>query len=220
MRRLSLIILPTALLVLLVACTSKQTGQMVDALSKVPFVDRTEKEINDWFDNTTIIDDKPMTSGTAINGEPTILLINKGPGLTVKGISYSGVLCITQRNTLPGGQQAKYAARLGIKVLNNPNLFECGEIELVSCDGDPMAANVTFLDSRPLVVLEQKFRDSANNWLKNDIVKTLKSTTNKNGFADPANAQPRNPAKVRGHFYSVTEDKGPPPTRSIGFFAE
>ena len=101
-----------AVLVLLMACTSKQTGQMVDALAKVPFVDRTEKEINDWFDNKTIIDDKPMTSGTATNGEPTVLLINEGPGLTVKGTSYPGVLCITQRNTFENGQQITVKADL------------------------------------------------------------------------------------------------------------
>jgi hypothetical protein len=207
-----------ALMVLLVGCSSIPVGPLVNSLAKIPFVDRTEWEINNWFNNRPIIDDKPMTSGAAINGDPKVLLINQGPGLMVKGTSYPSTICITQRNTLPGGQIALYAARVGIEVLNNPNLFECGKIELGSCDGDPMEANVAF--GRPQSILEKAFRDAMNQWLQEDIVKTLKSTTNKEGFANPANAQPRDSAKVRGVLYNVTEDKGPPVVRSIGFIAE
>ena len=206
--------------VALVGCTPSEVGQVVGALAQIPFADRTEKEINDWFYNRTIVNDKPLTSGSAVNGDPRVLLIHGGPKLNVNGTAYPGVLCITQRNTLPGGQTVKYAALAGIKVLNNPNLFECGEMDLSSqsCDGDPMAVNVAFLGQRPLSMLEQAFRSAVNQWLKDDIVKTLKSSTNKEGLA--AAAQPRKPAKVRGHFYRVTEDKGPPIVRSIGFVAE
>lgn len=65
-----LIIVILMLAVVLPGCTEEQFVQVIDALAKMPFVDRTEKEINDWFDNTTVIDDKPWTSGTAVNGEP------------------------------------------------------------------------------------------------------------------------------------------------------
>lgn len=219
MRWLNLINVSALLCVALFGCTTKQVEQFVIALAKVPFVDRTEKEINDWFDNRTIIDDKPMTSGAAINGDPRVLLIHEGPKLNVNGTPYPGVICITQTNTLPGGQTVKYAALAGIKVLNNPNLFECGEMDLSekSCDGDPMAVNVAFHDKS---TLEKAFRNAVNQWLKDDIVKTLKSTTNKEGFANPAAAQPRLSAKAQGSLYNVLEDKGPPVVRTIAFFAQ
>lgn len=147
------------------------------------------------------------------------MLIHSGPELTVGGTHYPGVICITQSNVLPGGQIVKYAARVGIRVLNTPDLFECGEIDISeqSCDGDPMAVNVTFHDESEL---EMAFRTALDQWLQDDVVAALKSTTNKEGFADPGNAQPRNPAQVRGSFYNVTEDTGPPVVRTIGFFAE
>lgn len=220
MRRLRLLGVSALACSVLFGCTKQQAGQLAIALAKVPFVDRTEKEVNDWFDNRTIIDDKPMTSGTAVNGEPVVLLIHQGPGLKVKGTSYPGVICVTQTNTLPGPQTVKYAALAGIKVLNNPNLFEIGEMDLgaKSCDGDPMAVNVAF--DRSEVALDKVFRSALNQWLNDDIVKTLKSKTNKEGFANPATAQPRLPAKARGSLYNVVEDKGPPVVRTIAFLAQ
>jgi len=198
-------------------CTTKQVEQIAIGLAEVPFADRTEKEINDWFHNRTIVDDKPMTSGAAVNGDPKVLLMTAGP---VNGTHYPGVLCITQRNTLPGGPQVKYAGLAGIRVLDNPKLFECGEVEVSnqSCDGDPMAVNVTAFHSPAELV--QGFRTAVNQWLKDDVVKTLKSTTNKEGFSNPANADPRRAATTRGTLYRVHEDKGPPVVRTIGFFAD
>ena len=215
MRPLGVLCVSVMPLVVLAGCST----QGINALAKVPFVDRTEKEVNDWFLNRSIVDDKPFTSNTAINGDPKVLLVN-GPGLKVNGTKYPAVLCITQRNTIPG-QTLLYAAKVGIKTLNNPNLFECGQIDMgsQSCDGDPMAANQAFLGVRPLPNLEKAFRNHVNQWLKDDIVKTLKSTTNNDGLANSA-AQPRSPAKVRGSFYRFTHDKGPPVVRSIGFVAE
>ncbi len=217
MRWLGLIGLCVVLGAGLTGCT---VGQAVDVLAKVPFADRTEKEINDWFDNRTIVDDKSWTSNTAVNGDPKVLLIKEMNYITINGTKYPAALCITQSNTLIGGQPLKYAALVGIDVLNNTKLFECGKIDLstTSCDGDPMAVNVTSVHSNSS--LENAFRIAVNQWLTDDIVKTLKSTTNKEGFANPAGAQPRLPAKVRGVLYNVTEDKGPPKVRTIGFIAE
>lgn len=202
------------------ACTPKIVQGVVGTLALVPFADRTEKEINEWFQDSPIIDDKPFTSGTAVNGDPKVILINKGPLLSIGGTNYPGAICIAQVNGLPGGQSLKYAALAGVTVLNNTTFFEVGKMALgtQSCDGDPMAVNVAaFHDQQEL---ETKFRAALNNWLQDDIAKTLKSTTNKEGLANPASAQPRSPATVRGHLYGVTEDPGPPVVRSIGFVAE
>jgi hypothetical protein len=218
MRRLKIIVLFITLGVVLPGCTQKLVEDVIVAFATVPFVDRTEKEVNDWFDNRTIIDDKPMTSGTAINGEPVVLFIYGGPNLQVNETSYPGTLCITQINTLPDAVKVKYSALVGIKVLNNPNLFECGEIEIsqTSCDGDPMAVNVAF--GRSKAILQKAFRDAVNEWLIDDIVKQLKSSNNKEGFANPSTAQPRLPAKTKGTMYNIYKNKKG--TRIIGFFAQ
>ena len=203
-----------ALLIIITGCSSKAVDDFLSALAMVPFVDRTEKEINDWFDNQTIVDDKPI-SPAAINGEPSVLLVHEGPDVTVNGTSYPGVLCVTQFNAM-GNQKLKYAARVGIEVLDNPNLFGAGQVQLGSCDGGPQKANVTAGHSDP--ELKSAFRDAVAEWLKQDIVATLKSNTNKEGFANPANVAPRNPATTRGTFYNVYEATAPS-VRVIGFFA-
>ena len=126
--------------VLPIGCGPEETGQVVGALAAIPFVDRTEKEINNWFNNTTIVDDKKIVSA-AVNGEPTILLLTGSTDREINGIIHPAVLCVTQYNTIEG-QNLKYAARVAIEVLNHQGLFGCGPIELASCDGNPMAANV------------------------------------------------------------------------------
>ncbi len=207
-----------ALVVLAAGCSANQVGQWTLALATVPFVDRTEKEINDWFDNRTIVNDQAKVPG-AMNGEPSILFINKGADLIVNGTAYPGVLCITQFNTLPGqSQKLKYAARVGIEVLNNPNLFQCGQVQLGSCDGGPMAANVGSLQTKS--ELRAAFRQAVNQWLTDDVVAVLKSTTNTEGFADPSNATPRAPAKTKGSLYNMHETSAAPIVRVIGFFAQ
>jgi hypothetical protein len=200
-------------------CTRQQEFLAVNALVRVPFVDRTEKEINDWFDNRTIIDDQKIISA-AVNGEPKVLLIVDGPKLVVNGTNYPATICITQTNTFPGNQPAKYTALVGIKVLrDHADLFECGEIDVSeqSCDGNTMAVNVVTFHSKS--ELKNAFRNAVDEWLDGDIVKTLKSSTNKEGFADPATTLTRDPAKSHGALYNATEDKGPPVVRTIGFLA-
>lgn len=215
MKPLQCIGVSVLLCIALMGCSTEDVGKMVGALAKVPFVDRTEKEINDWLDNTTIIDDKPMTRNTAINGEPVVTIIHKGPKLTVNGTPYPGTLCITQTNQLPGGQSVKYAALAGIEVLNTPKLFQCGKVEIstTSCDGDPMAVNVAFGYSK--ATLEKAFRDAVDKWLQDDIVAMLKSSNNTDG--NPASLPPRLPATTKGTMYNAFDSKG---TRTMGFFAQ
>jgi len=224
MRWLGFISASLALLGLFTGCSAEQTGKVVDAMTKSPYVDRAEKEIYDWFDeqNLVIIDDTKMGVAGVINGKPTVLLLNSH---VVNGTPHQNVLCITQHNALPSTPlPAKYAALVVIKVLSNPNLFEAGEIEPVSCNPNDspelryMTANVAF--GRSLSVIEQAFRDAVNEWLQKDIVATLKSTSNIDGLEGLSNPLPRNQAQNRGIKYAVIEDTGLPIVRSISFVAE
>lgn len=206
------------ILFFLVGCSPKQTVPVIEALAEIPFVDRSETEVNDWFKGRTIIDDKPYSSGFAINGSPEVSLVTGYR--VIEGVGYAGWLCVTQTNTLPGGQSAKYGAMIGIDVLNNTTLFECGDVEIsqVSCDGDPTPINITSF--RDKAELQSAFEKAITTWLQNDIVTTLKSTHNTDGFANAADAKPRAPAKTRGVKYAISASTTMPVKRTIGFIAE
>jgi hypothetical protein len=51
---------------------------MVLFMTKLPFVDRTEKEVNEWFDNTIIVD--------AVSFSPSIRIL--------KSFSYRKARCL------------------------------------------------------------------------------------------------------------------------------
>lgn len=226
MRRLGFISASVALLGLLVGCSPTQVEEFVDALTKIPYVDRTEKEVNDWFDNRVIIDDTKVGILQVTNGEPKVLLLDPNSSHEVNGISYPNVLCVTQENTDSNGVKFKYAAHVVIKVLDTPKLFEAGKMELakgaLSCDKD-VYSNMTIEALRPgngWKEVEKAFRDAVNQWLQEDIVATLKSDKNTDRLEGFANPEPRNQAKYRGVKYAVIEDKGPPVVWSISFIAE
>jgi hypothetical protein len=124
---------------------------------------------------------------------------------------YPGTLCITQTNIHPG-QSLKYSALIGIDVLPNTNMFRAAKIAVTPCDGSPIP-NPLGLHSG--AELEKMFRSAVDLWLKDDIVATLKSNSNKDGL--PPNYAPRNPATNRGLSYSV---EAKPEFRWIGFAAQ
>ncbi len=194
------------------ACGEEEVGQFATALAEVPFVDRTEAEINHWFSGRTIIDDEAQYGGAATNGDPRVMLIDTAPLTQVGGKTYPGTLCVTQTNLL-SGQSHKYAALVGIEVLDNPSLFAIGNIETstTSCDGDPMAVNVTHPWTP--AVLESTFRAALADWLQQDIIGTLKSSTNTEGLATAAS--PRKAATKFGALYNCRTTT--PPT--IAFLA-
>ena len=67
--------------------------------------------------------------------------------------------------------------KFNISILDNSDLFEVGEIEFESCDGSPMVANaITGLISKQSI--EKSLKDSADAWLQQDIIATLKSSNN------------------------------------------
>lgn len=221
MKWLGFISVSVALLALLVGCSPELVGGTVDASMKIPYVDRTEKEVNDWFNNLVIIDDTTLGIMGVTNGEAKVLLLDPDSSHKVNGTFYANVLCITQENVFPG-HIVKYAAHVVIKVLDNRDLFEAGEIEFalaeLSCDGD-FNSNTTIESLRPgnSKIVEKAFRDAVDEWLWKDIVTTLKSDTNMEGLEGLTNPAPRNPAKYRGVKYAVIEVKG---VRSISFVAE
>lgn len=219
----SLALWPAVVLVLVVAvslggCAPKLYEGLITSSAVVPYVDRTEAEIEHWFANRPIVDDGPPSSGTAINGDPQVLLIARGQRLEVGGTNYPGTLCVTQTNTLQGNNQVKYAALLGLKPVDGPELFEVGEVEIseTACDGDLQLVNVAVLHTKR--DLESLFRTAVDTWLRDDVVAQLKSATNREGLARPT-APPRQPATTRGSLYGITEGGGPPPVRTIGFVA-
>jgi hypothetical protein len=222
MKRLVLLSILVAVLGLSAGCTPETTGDIVDDLTKIPFVKRTEQEVNDWFNghDLIIIDDTTMNVPGVINGTPTILLLES---YEVDNVFYHDALCITQYNKLPGEPlPAKYAAIVSIKELDNPDLFAVNEVKLTSCnDNDPpelrfLAPNVAF--GRPYSVIEQAFRDATDHWLKHDVVAMLKSNTNMTGLE--VNSTPRSPAKNRGVSHAVIESESSPGSWAIAFTAE
>ena len=192
----------------------EQIGQFVGALSKVPFVVKTEKEINDWFDN------RPVT-GPPLNSDedpkvhiivPELLPKLERPFvLRINGEEQiNGILCFLQGEK----NGPRYELKVGIRALDTPALFECGEIEWALCVSDP--TGVSLVNNFKADAPEQKIRALFNKWLKEEIVAVLKSTTNTSGL--PLGSEPRAPATMRGMWHNnFASDDG---ERSIGFIAE
>lgn len=229
-------------MLLFTGCSQKAWEEIVLYTKVIPYVDRTELEVNDWFseNNYVVIDDTNHRIPHVINGTPSILLLKTPHGIDQMAVNSgsehrdevlvdsgsANLICITQYNQLPNTTQpAKYAAVVNIAVERNTDLFRVSKVWPVSCnmwETNPerlyMAPNIAF--GRSEDEIKKAFRDAINDWLQNDIIATLKSTSNMEGFGGSINSVPRNPAKKRGIKYQVTEDNKAPVTRSISFFAE